>query len=176
SQRFSRRAPGAIVLLLLAVALLGYCLPESRALAVGSSVLAVLVLFAWALSLDAARRQMARVCTAKVVWGFALLASMIASRFLAAHVLHSLDNKSKPQVLDLEDVPVRRTYAMTDAGQPVALFHFRMHSTAAEVKQFIDLHETDLTQIIRLADPNSAANCHGWVFTGGRYGIREAEV
>src|SRR5262249_1057001 len=49
-------------------------------------------------------------------------------------------------------------------------------STAAEIERFIDLHETDLTQIIRLADPNSAANCHGWVFTGGKYGIRDPEV
>jgi len=176
SQFVSRRAPGAIVLLLLAVAL-GCCsLPATRVVALGSCVLAMLVLVAWTLSNDLVRRQIAHMCTPKLIWGSVLLIGMVASRFLAAHVLQSLDNKSIPQVLDLEDVPIRRTYAMTDDGQPVALFHFRMHSTAAEIERFIDLHEIDLTQIIRLTGPNSAANCHGWVFTGGRYGIRDPEI
>jgi len=131
---------------------------------------------AWALSIDVVRRQMARLCTAKVVWGFALLASMIASRYLAAHVLLSLDRQSSPRELDLEDVPIRRTQALTDAGRPVSLFHFKMYSTAAEIEQFIAVNEKDLTQIIRLTEPNSAANCHGWVFTGGKYGIRDPEI
>lgn len=176
SQRVSRRAPGAIVLLLLAVTLLGCCLRESRALAMGSGVLAMLVLIAGTLSSDSVRRQMARLCTAKVVWGCVLLASMIASRYLAAHVLHSLDRQSSPRELDLEDVPIRLTQAITDSDRPVSLFHFKMHSTAAEIERFIALHEMDLTQIIRLTEPNSAANCHGWVFTGGKYGIRDPDI
>ena len=75
-------------------------------------------------------------------------------------VLHSLDRRSTPRALDLEDVPIWRTEAITDSGNRVALFHFKMYSTAAEIEQFIAINEKDLTQIIRLTEPNSAANLH----------------
>jgi hypothetical protein len=176
SQRFSRQAPGAIVLLLLAVGLVGCCLPQARAIATGCGVLALVVLAAWTSSFEAARRQMARLATPKWVWGGVLLASMIASRYLAAHVLLSLDVQVTPRELDLEDVPIRLTQAVTDAGQAVGLFHFKMHSSATQIEQFIASNEKDLTQIIRLVEPNSASNCHGWVFTGGKYGVRDPEV
>lgn len=176
SRRFSRQAPGAIVLLLLAVGLVGCCLPQAKAIATGCCVLVLVVLAAWTLSFEAARRQIARLATPKFMWGGVLLASMIASRYLAAHVLLSLDRQEAPRELDLEDVPIRLTQAVTDAGHAVGLFHFRMHSSAAEIEQFIASNEKDLTQIIRLADPNSASNCHGWVFTGGKYGVRDPEV
>lgn len=176
SRRFSRQAPGAIILLLLAVALVGCCLPQARAIAAGCGLLALVVLAAWTSSFEVARRQIARLATPKFVWGGVLLASMIASRYLAAHVLFSLDLQEAPRELDLEDVPIRLTQAVTDAGQAVGLFHFKMHSSAAEIEQFIAGNEKDLTQIIRLAEPNSASNCHGWVFTGGKYGVRDPEV
>lgn len=176
SQRFSRQAPGAIVLLLLAVGLVGCCLPQARAIATGSGVLAIVVLAAWTSSFEVARRQIARLATPKFVWGGVLLLSMIASRFLAAHVLLTLDQQEAPRELDLEDVPIRLTQAVTDAGQAVGLFHFKMHSSATQIEQFIASNEKDLKQIIRLADPNSASNCHGWVFTGGKYGVRDPEV
>jgi len=143
SRCVSRRAPGAIVLILLAVTLGCCCLPATRVVALGSCVLAMLVVVAWTLSNDVVRRQIARLCTPKLIWGSVLLVSMIASRYLAAHVLHSLDRQSSSCVLDLEDVPIRRTEAITDSGNRVALFHFKMHSTAAEIEQFIAIHEMD---------------------------------
>jgi hypothetical protein len=176
SRRVSRQAPGAIVLLLLAVALVGCCLPPARAIAMGCGVLALIVLAAWTSSFEAARRQFARLATPKFVWGGVLLASMVASRYLAAHVLLSLDRQETPRELDLEDVPIRLTQAVTDAGQVVGLFHFKMHSSATQIEQFIASNEKDLKQIIRLVEPNSASNCHGWVFTGGKYGVRDPEV
>jgi hypothetical protein len=91
-------------------------------------------------------------------------------------VLHSLDRQQPPpQSVDLEDLPVRLTEALTDKGRTIGLFHFKIHSTAAEIQQFIDTHE-DRSQIIRLQEPNSAANCHGWVFTGGAFGVRDPEI
>src|SRR5439155_26037396 len=118
----------------------------------------------------AARLRMTRLFTPKAAWAAVLALSLIASRYLAAHVLHALDRQPAPQSVDLEDMPVRLTEAFTDKGRTVSLFHFKIHSTAAEIQQFVDANE-DRSQIIRLYEPNSAANCHGWIFTGGTFGI-----
>ncbi len=176
SQRLSRQAPVFIVLLLAAVAVVSACVPHAGSVALAAGTLAILMGAAWATNNDVCRRLVTRLYTPRFVWGGVLLAGMIASRYLAAHMLLSLDQQSPPPVLDLEDVPIRRTQAMTDSGKVVTLFHFKMHSSAAEIKQFIASNEKDLTQIIRMAEPNSASNCHGWVFTGGQYGIRDPDV
>jgi len=176
SQRISRQAPGAMLLLLLAVGLVGCCLPQARSIVTACSALVSLVLVAWTSSFEVARRYAARLLTPKFMWAAVLLLGMVASRYLAAHVLLSLDEQAAPRELDLEDVPIRLTQAVTDAGQSVGLFHFKMHSSATQIEQFIASNEKDLTQIIRLAEPNSASNCHGWVFTGGKYGVRDPEV
>ncbi len=176
SQRLSRKAPVFIVLLLAVVAVVSACVPGAGSVALAAGALALLVGVAWATNNEACRRLITRLYTPKFVWGGVLLAGMIASRYLAAHVLLSLDQQSPPPVLDLEDVPIRRTQAVTDSGKVVTLFHFKMHSSAAEIEQFIASNEKDLTQIIRMAEPNSASNCHGWVFTGGQYGIRDPDI
>jgi hypothetical protein len=176
SQRLSRQAPVFIVLLLGVVAIVSACVPRAGSVTMAAGSLAMLMGLAWATNNNVCRRFITRLYTPRFVWGGVLLAGMIASRYLAAHVLLSLDHHSPPPVLDLEDVPIRRTQALTDSGKVVTLFHFKMHSSAAQIEQFIASNEKDLTQIIRMAEPNSASNCHGWVFTGGKYGIRDPEV
>jgi len=32
------------------------------------------------------------------------------------------------------------------------------------------------TKVLRLTGPNADCNCHGWIFTGGQYGIRNSDV
>src|SRR5262249_26922539 len=154
------------------VACVACCLRGAVGIATGCGSLAALLLLAWPASFEAARHEISRLVTPKVIWGVVLCASMVASRFLAAHVLQSLEKQSAAHAVDLEDVPVSTTQAFTDNGRPVALFHFKMHSTSAEVERFMRTAEQERSQIIRLIEANPASNCHGWVFTGGRYGIR----
>ncbi len=174
TRRLARHAPGMLAMLLGCGALAAWIM-NLNAPALGAASLAALLLVAWPVSFEAARQRMTRLLTPKVAWALVLGMSLIASRYLAAHVLHSLDRQSPPQSVDLEDLPVRLTEALTDKGRTIGLFHFKIHSTAAEIQQFIDTHE-DRSQIIRLQEPNSAANCHGWVFTGGAFGIRDPEI
>ena len=145
-------------------------------MALGSASLSMLLLIAWPVSFEAARQRITGLVTPKAAWVLVLGVSMVASRYLAAHVLHSFEQQPPPQSVELEDLPVHLTQAFTDQGRSIALFRFKIHSTEAEVQQFIDSHEKDRSQIIRLQEPNSAANCHGWVFTAGAYGIRDAEI
>jgi hypothetical protein len=176
NRRIARQAPGAIAVLLAFGALVVW-LGGLNWVALGAGSLATVLFVAWPMSFDVVRQRMMRQLTPKVAWALVLGVSLIASRYLAAHVLHSLDREqSPPQSVDLEDLPIRFTEALTDRGRTVGLFHFKIHSTDTEIQQFIDSHEKDRSQIIRLQEPNSAANCHGWVFTGGAFGIRDPEI
>jgi hypothetical protein len=176
SPQWARRAPGVMAVLLAALALATCWLQGAIWVAIGCGSLAALLLVAWPVSFEAVRQQLRRLVMPKFVWAAVLVASMVAARYLAAHVLHSFDREAAPQVVDLEDVPVRRAEAVTDKGRPLGLFHFKVHSTAAEVERFMQSAEKDHLQMIRLTEPNPASNCHGWVFTSGRYGIRDADI
>jgi len=122
------------------------------------------------------RRMLSRVLTPKILWGFVLVASVIGSRYLAAQLLGSLHRLDQPQAVDLQDMPVFDHEARTDKGRSIGLFHFHVFNSAAEVEQFMQASERDQRHVIRLADANPAANCHGWVFTGGEFGIRNSDV
>src|SRR4051812_12362227 len=87
SKRISRQAPAALAVLLAATAIAGCGLPQTRPIALGCVALAVLVLAAWALNFEMVKRQIARLATPKFAWGIVLLMGLIASRYLAAHVL-----------------------------------------------------------------------------------------
>src|SRR5437762_271149 len=176
SKRLAERAPGGIAALLAGIALITCWLKGAAGIATGCGGLATLLLIAWPISFETARHQLGRLLTPKVVWAVVLGAAMIASRYLAAHMLQSLDREQASHVIDLEDVPVRATRALTDSGQAIALFHFKMYSTSEEVERFMRSTEHERSQIIRLIEANPASNCHGWIFTGGRYGIRDSDV
>lgn len=176
SKRMADRAPGGIAAVLAAVAFIACWLKGAAGIAIACSGLTTLLLLAWGVSFETARQQISRLLTPKLIWAVVLGASMIASRYLAAHVLRSLDKEPVSNVVDLEDVPVRATLATTDSGRAIALFHFKMHSTHEEVERFMRTTELQRSQIIRLLEANPASNCHGWVFTGGRYGIRDSDV
>jgi len=176
SKRLAERAPGVLAVLLAGIAVAACWLKGSVGIATGCGSLATLLLVAWPVSFEPARRQISRLLSPKVVWAVVLGASMIASRYLAAHVLHSFDRQPAQQAVDLEDVPVQATHAFTDSGRAIALFHFKMYSTDAEVERFMRSTEQQRSQIIRLMDANPASNCHGWIFTGGRYGVRDTDV
>src|SRR5207244_673006 len=159
SPRVARHAPGAIATLLACGAFAAWLVTGLEWLALGTASLALLLLVAWPVSFEAARQRITRLFTPKVAWAAVLALSLIASRYLAAHVLHALERQPPPQTVDLEDVPVRLTLALTDKGRSISLFHFKIHSSDAETQQFIDSNEKDRSQIIRLYEPNSSANC-----------------
>ena len=144
--------------------------------AVAAAVVASALLAVEFLASVSARQRLARLITPKITCVLVLLASVLASRYLAAHVLQSLTRTSTEQALDLEDVPILSTQATTDKGRAIGLFHFKMHSTREEMEQFIAAEQKTVTQFIRLSDLDPTSNCHGWVFAGGKYGVRDPEV
>jgi hypothetical protein len=91
--------------------------------------------------------------------------------------------------------PVARTFAITDSGRRVPLFRYEtallplrgQRATyesdetryallrRAELEYFANLKH-EFSRLVRVSEPTPAANCHGWVFTGGEYGILDEFV
>jgi hypothetical protein len=176
SQRLARRAPGVLVALLIVLAVGALSLRQAAGVTISCASLAFVLLLAWPAQFEAARARIGRFLSPKIIWAALLGVSLFASRFLATSVLSSFDAEAAQAVLDLADVPVNATEAVTDKGRAVALFHFKMHSSAEEVQRFIKGNERDRAQLIRLGAANPASNCHGWVFTSGQYGVRDGDV
>jgi len=95
--------------------------------------------------------------------------------------------------------PVAGVCAVTDRGQPIPLFHYEalLAASAAELSgrqaalataqgrrefllemegQFLDRVFPNKQEVFRLAEPSPLYNCHGWIFSGGRFGIEDAFV
>jgi hypothetical protein len=66
---------------------------------------------------------------------------------------------------------VQEFVALTDRGHPIRVFRLTEEGAAASLSNDVDtgmvFENTD--SIIRRSAPDSAANCHGWVFLDGQY-------
>lgn len=176
SKVLARGAPGFLALILAALAGAAWWLNDGASLAAGCAALAAFCLVAWMANLDAVRLQVSQRLTPKVAWGLVLVASMIMSRYQASQVAASVRRVPQEAVLDFRDVPQRTVRAFTDRAQSVELFHFEMYTPAQAAEQAILAEDKYQYHVIRLAEANAASNCHGWVFTGGQFGIRNPDV
>jgi hypothetical protein len=91
--------------------------------------------------------------------------------------------------------PVAQAAAITDRGRSVPVFRYetallplrgqsesyaseeskRLLLSRAEQEYFANMNH-DLDRLVRVGQPAPRANCHGWVFTGGAYGILDEFV
>jgi hypothetical protein len=117
-----------------------------------------------------------KVTRAKVFGCLVLVIGMVASRFQASHLMAAMRHLPQDEAVEFRDVPVAGASATTDAGRAVALFQFEVLTSVEQAEHAILAEERYQNQVIRLGVASSASNCHGWVFTGGRFGIRNPEV
>jgi hypothetical protein len=136
-RRFATLAPGVMAGVLALVAAVGLALEQSFSLVAGCGSLAALLLVAWLLRHEPAHAVLRQVMQPKAIWAALLGLSLIASRYLAGSVLNSLEQEQPRAEMDLADVPVLVTEAVTDKGRGIALFHFKMHSASEEIQRFI---------------------------------------
>ena len=66
--------------------------------------------------------------------------------------------------------------ARTDLGQALPLIAYDNEPALNEAERRFLATPRYEHQIIRLAEPSTACNCHGWVYTGGRYAIQGCYV
>lgn len=176
SPRWARRAPALLAGLLALLATVTWRLGYGGNPAVGFSLLAAFFLLAWAVRLDAVRERIKLLMTPKVLWCLVLGVSLVASRFLASHLLASVEEAAGPSAIELRDLPIADVQAVTDAGRPIGLFHFEMLTPVEKSERIVLAGGKYEHHVIRLADASDECNCHGWVFTAGRCGIRSLDV
>jgi hypothetical protein len=85
--------------------------------------------------------------------------------------------------------------AITDTGREIPLFHFEVAVIVDEgdqfelqhdekrrdyfrwsEEQFLALKGVAAANLNRMAEPSLEANCHGWAFAAGRYGIKDEHI
>lgn len=66
--------------------------------------------------------------------------------------------------------------AVTDQGREIDLFQFEINDSPVLLDELLVEGEYLTQKVIRVAGPDAACNCHGWVFTGGRYGVETEYV
>jgi len=85
--------------------------------------------------------------------------------------------------------------AITDLGREIPLFRYEVAVTLDEgeqfdirtdakrreyfrwsEEQFLALKRVNGAKLNRMVEPSLEANCHGWAFVGGRYGIKDEHI
>jgi hypothetical protein len=85
--------------------------------------------------------------------------------------------------------------AITDTGRAIPLFRFEafvipvvgqqlpfhperngQYFLGMAERKFLTNTKQDPAKIVRLIEPHTACNCHGWVFAGGKFGIEDSHV
>jgi hypothetical protein len=93
----------------------------------------------------------------------------------AAHATSSCD-VDLPLVAGAGFHSIDGLVAVTDLGQPLPLIAYDDEESLGEVeRQYLGAKSFE-HQIIRIAGPSTACNCHGWVYTGGRFAIQSRYI
>jgi hypothetical protein len=112
-----------------------------------------------------------------LIWGLLLAACPVVSLVYA----YRLNRTPVLPAILVDPGPAVRTDSMfpravTDQGREIVLFQFELIASPALLDELL-VEGEDLSQkVIRVAGPDAACNCHGWVFTGGQVGVASEDV
>ena len=112
------------------------------------------------------------LCHPVVVWAIMLVVCPVFSLVYA----YRINRVNGLPALLVDPGPAARTdaafpRAVTDLGREIELFQFDVMHAPVVLDELLVESEALTQKVIRIAGPDAACNCHGWVFTGGRYGV-----
>jgi len=186
----SRRRWGMILAGGLALALLGVdalLWVQRRPIEVcaAAAVLPAGCALAWAAHFAGVRRWASRLLDPRVVWGSLLVLFPLSSVCLTYGLNRAPPVDESWMPLPLDQARVDCVAAVTDAGRDIEVFNYAFHELADAIDQVEWLREQEESyldngswkwRVIRVGDPDLTSNCHGWVFTGGKFGIHCGDV
>jgi hypothetical protein len=119
-------------------------------------------------------------CTLLTVAGIGLAIGSIAALDRAEREPADIDPAEFQNVRGrAQTTPSLREKGLTDRGTSITL---QEAASPRDAQLLADIEEQVLTaaslrdSVIRVGPANDRCNCHGWVFTGGRYSVRGGEV
>jgi len=112
----------------------------------------------------------------RAIW----LLLLIASPLYAVYCTYGL-NGPDADLTGLDDVILARNEVAnvrlrTDRGRELKAYRFVLSQVAEQAEQRWIADGNLECRIIRTAELDPACNCHGWIFTGGRYALRSVDV
>jgi hypothetical protein len=116
-------------------------------------------------------------------WRVATHVLLIAATLWQFHALTSPSNSDSLPAYVQKGVPADDAVLVTDEGRVFPMFHFDLQGeTYEDAPPFTHVTNADLESLstarrpVRIAATDPRSNCHGWVFTEGRYCVSEAVV
>jgi hypothetical protein len=176
--RRSNRIFGASLFLAFSLIAAALWLAELPVGAVGPFLaLATACLAAFAAQSALLRRGMNRLLRPSVIWGILLVVSPVFTLVYAYRInrpvpLSPLLTDAGPDIRRDPRYPV----AVTDLGREITLFQYDASKSPETLGDILVEQEALSQKVIRVAGPDAACNCHGWVFTSGRYGVASEDV
>jgi hypothetical protein len=110
----------------------------------------------------------------RIAWTLLLAAAPALSWYWAELAVPVEPPLQMPAVIAVTNLPVEPTPCRTDAGRPVPVFQPERAATPEEIAAVE--RETAHVNLLNTAPAGAYTNCHGWVFTGGRYWLSGAQV
>lgn len=140
--------------------------------------LAVISLLAWAGHFAAAQQNLARLLDPRVIWGGSLILFVSFAFALPYAANRPTPGEAWLQEADVDTLQVHQggPYGETDAGRKIELFRYAPMNSANEMEELLLAEQALRHEIIRIAGPDGSSNCHGWVYTGGRFGVLSESV
>ncbi len=163
---------------LAALAIFHWFAGSSPAFVGAAAALAIAFLTAWVARSSGTRRFLGRILDARLIWiGLLVICPLIS--FWWTRQLQPADSlgglADATTVADTESTGAR---AVTDRGREIVLAHYALQNEGALGRREQSFLSGQLSHyhIVRTADPDANYNCHGWVFTDGRYNVSSTDV
>jgi hypothetical protein len=164
-------AAGGLLLVLAGALLL---LGGAGDFAMSLAALAAVVLLTVLVRLETTRRIVGFLVAPALVWGLLLVVSVAAVIYIPYADRPSDDGFQADAVIDYHFV--EGFLAVTDQGRELRLCAYDESASLLESERGILGVAKYQHQLIRLAEPSTACNCHGWVYTGGKFAIRSRDI
>jgi hypothetical protein len=110
----------------------------------------------------------------RIAWGLLLVAAPALSWYWADLAVPVDEPLQMPAIIAVNMRDVEPTPCRTDAGRPVKVAVPEREATPEEIEAVE--REMVHANALNTAPAGAYCNCHGWVFTGGRYWLSGAEV
>lgn len=123
-----------------------------------------------------ARAAIACLARPRTVWVLMLVAAPASASLLAWRLNRPEDPPFDPLVLPMERRELEQVHVATDRGRLLPVFNLVVPETAEEYEQTYLAERHFAWRMIRTGDSDPTYNCHGWVFTAGRFALRSEDV
>ncbi len=184
-RRWGMILAGGLAIVLLAVDAILWVQRQPSEVCAVAAVLPAGCALAWAAHFAGVRRWASRLLDPRVVWGGLLVLFPVSSVCLTYGLDRAAVVGEDWIPLPLDHAHVDSVAAVTDAGRDIEVFNYALHELADAIDQVQWLREQEESylasgswkwQVIRVGNPDLTSNCHGWVFTGGKFAIHSCDV